>query len=232
MRMLVLASSLAALLATTDQARAADQRFKTGAPLPAWSWSGCAGGPAGPGCPGHHTETGREWPSLTQIIDAALADIGRAHPGFMIVPHLEVVASQRDLSSTYRTRAGVLANDQLLIFGTAGLAFGRPGSDIPAFGRNPGPGQPVLAGATLTASDAQRLGGVVGGGVEWAFADRWRVRGEYLYTHTGLRADSSTSLAGTPGYAWGTGAPQREHVVRGGINYQLDPLPVTAGGRS
>jgi hypothetical protein len=229
MRMLVLASSLAAMLATIDQARAADQTFKTGAPLPAWSWSwsGCAGGPAGPVCPEQRMETGREWPSLTQTIDAAFVAIGRTHPGFTIVPHLELVASQRDLSSTYRTRAGVLANDQLLIFGTAGLAFGRPPSDITAFGRNAGPGQPVLAGAALTARDAQRLGGVVGGGVEWAFADRWQLRAEYLYT--GFRSADPSMLPGSAsGYA--TTAPQREHLLRGGVNYQFDPL--APGGRS
>jgi len=226
----MLASSLAAMLATIDQARAADQTFKTGAPLPAWSWSGCGGGPAGPGCPGHRADGGSQWPSLTQSIDAAFAAIGRAPPGFTVVPHLELMASQRDLASTYGTRAGVLTNDQLLIYGTAGLAFSRPASDSAAFGRNPGPGQPVLAGTALSGGDGQRVGGVLGGGVEWAFADRWRVRGEYLYT--GFRADSSTSLAGTPGYGGGAGAPQREHVVRGGINYQFEPRPVTAGGRS
>jgi opacity protein-like surface antigen len=87
----------------------------------------------------------------------------------------------------------------------------------------------VFSGTALAGSDAQRVGGVLGGGVEWAFADRWRVRGEYLYT--GFRADSSSSLAGTAGYA-GAGAPQREHVVRGGVNYQFEPRPVATGGRS
>jgi outer membrane immunogenic protein len=82
-----------------------------------------------------------------------------------------------DSFSTFRGRAGV-AVDQVLFYGTAGLALAD--TKITA----------TSGGVTLSDSKTQ-TGFAAGAGVEWMFAPRWSIKGEYLY-----RQFDNTTIAG------------------------------------
>jgi outer membrane immunogenic protein len=73
---------------------------------------------------------------------------------------------------TGRGRAGfTLLDSHLLLYGTAGLAFGQLND---------------------TGIDKLRIGSTFGGGVEWAFQPKWSAKLEYLYTdlHKDFKSDS------------------------------------------
>jgi outer membrane immunogenic protein len=71
----------------------------------------------------------------------------------------------------------------------------------------------------------------VGGGAEYAFADNWSLKGEYLYMDFGTYSYSSPLIAATapfgPGYSWSSSVREREQLVRVGLNYKFNwsPLP-------
>jgi outer membrane immunogenic protein len=72
---------------------------------------------------------------------------------------------------TGRGRAGfTLLDSRLLVYGTAGLAFGQVND---------------------TGVDKLRIGSTFGGGVEWAFQRNWSAKLEYLYTdlHKDFKSD-------------------------------------------
>jgi outer membrane immunogenic protein len=97
------------------------------------------------------------------------------------------LASKVDALATVRGRFGV-AIDQVLLYGTAGLALADNKLSITALGQ------------TLTDSKTQ-VGWTAGAGVEWMFLPRWSVKAEYLY-----RSFSSTTFFAQfpPGLPLGT----------------------------
>jgi len=82
-----------------------------------------------------------------------------------------------DLWGTFRGRIG-WAFDQLLVYGTGGLAWADVDYDLRA--NNFTSGQH----GRIQGSDT-RLGYAVGGGLEWAVADNWSLGAEYLYVNLG-----------------------------------------------
>lgn len=137
-----------------------------------------------------------------------------------------VTASQNiDAFATVRARAGVLVRPDLLLYGTAGLAYGDVKSDgdfrfqRPGFFRDYG-----------HAGYASGVGWIAGAGAEYMFAPHWTVKGEYLYYDLGNH--SVTSGYGTPtqvlGYQSQYDFATRGSIARVGINYHLGetPLPV------
>jgi outer membrane immunogenic protein len=81
--------------------------------------------------------------------------------------------------STIRGRVGV-AFDQVLLYGTGGLALADEKVSVTGFG--------------VTLSDSRtQTGWTVGAGLEWMFAPRWSLKAEYLY-----RRFDSTTFAGIP----------------------------------
>jgi outer membrane immunogenic protein len=73
-----------------------------------------------------------------------------------------------DWVASARARAGFLASDQLLLYGTAGVALTRVETTSEfAFG----------PGATV---DKTRVGGAFGAGFEYAFAPKWSLKTEYI----------------------------------------------------
>jgi outer membrane immunogenic protein len=83
--------------------------------------------------------------------------------------------------STIRARGGVLVSDRLLVFATGGLALGGINSQgsVNNF-LGPSTSSPVgtlWSGSTTTT----RVGGVVGGGLEWAWSAALTVKAEYLW---------------------------------------------------
>ncbi len=106
---------------------------------------------------------------------------------------------------TVRGRAGWLFTPSLLVYGTAGFAYG----GVSAWSYNNTP-----------------TGWTAGGGLEWMFAPRWSAKVEYLYIDL-----SSGGLTGANGWNWGYRFHPEINVVRAGINYHFnwaEPAPVLA----
>ena len=89
-----------------------------------------------------------------------------------------------DWFGTARGRAGFLLNPSLLVYATAGMAYGRF-----EFASTAG----VVGGPNVTAhTSGQRVGYVFGGGLEQMIGRNWSVRAEYLRLEFG-------SIGGTSG---------------------------------
>jgi outer membrane immunogenic protein len=149
-----------------------------------------------------------------------------------------------DWYGTLRGRAGYLLTDDLLLFGTGGLAYGR----VRESGRysNIGPflaptaasvpiGAPTFSflcfsdGSTCFsgASSETRIGYTLGGGAEWRFLQNWSVKAEYQYVNLGntsLRMTAtSTNFGLGPIKASFNASLVRDdfQVVRIGANYHF-----------
>jgi outer membrane immunogenic protein len=103
-----------------------------------------------------------------------------------------------------RGRVGYLITPTLLIYGTAGFAYGQ----VDAWGFS----------NTST-------GWTAGGGVEWMFAPHWSAKAEYLYV------DLSSNGGANSGWNVGYNFQPQINVVRAGVNYHFNwgaPAPVVA----
>jgi outer membrane immunogenic protein len=96
-----------------------------------------------------------------------------------------VTASHRlPWESTVRTRLGVLMTPNILLYGTAGVAFGELRSDYA-----------VVGGGTLGTRET-RAGWTAGGGIEGMVAPNWTLRAEALYIDLGNQRTTLTTPAG------------------------------------
>jgi outer membrane immunogenic protein len=86
--------------------------------------------------------------------------------------------------STSRMRLGVLVTPTVLLYGTAGVAFGQVRSDYT-----------VATGATLSMRDT-RAGWTAGGGIEGMVAPNWTLRAEALYIDLGNQRTSLVDATG------------------------------------
>lgn len=86
-------------------------------------------------------------------------------------------SSEVNWFGTARVRIGFLASDQLLIYGTGGLAYGNVDASFH---------QTESSSYDWKGSDSStRLGWTLGGGAEYAFDNNWSVGAEYLYVDLG-----------------------------------------------
>jgi len=107
---------------------------------------------------------------------------------------------------TVRGRAGYLVTPTLLLYGTAGFAYG----NVEVFQRS----------NTST-------GWTAGGGAEWLFAPHWSAKVEYLY----VDLNSSGINGAFTGWELGNHHHPQLNVVRAGVNYHFnwaEPAPVVA----
>jgi len=114
---------------------------------------------------------------------------------------------------TIRGRTG-LVFDRFLAYGTGGLAFG----DVKVFTENAynfNPNKWYTSDSTTT-----RAGWTIGGGGEYALADRWTVKAEYLYYDLGTINSSAVNNFGQSGFV---PSSLRVHgnLVRVGLNYKF-----------
>lgn len=125
---------------------------------------------------------------------------------------------------TFRGRAGFTVSPNLLAYATGGVAATRIGFSSSFTDINSNISFPASSDVG-SASTTQRLTGwVLGGGLEWALANHWTVKGEYLYVNFG-----SVNVGGTitnPGnccYAQGisTSADLSAQIARLGVNYKF-----------
>jgi len=115
--------------------------------------------------------------------------------------------TESDWLGTVRARVGYAA-DRVLFYGTAGGAYGNV--------------QVGLSNQSLQSNT--EFGWTAGAGVEWAFADSWTAKVEYLYVDLG---NSTCNVTGSCGFDSATGTPASdsikftESVVRAGINFKF-----------
>lgn len=114
-----------------------------------------------------------------------------------------VCETKSDVVGTLRARIGY-AFDRVLVYGAGGLAYGNLQT-----GYNP----------PATFDTNTNFGWTAGAGVEFAFADRWSAKVEYLYVNLGsVSCTSANCGAGVP-----ITVPFTENIVRAGVNFRFGP---------
>jgi opacity protein-like surface antigen len=186
---------------------------------------------------------GHDWTFGDRFVVGAETDfqgfVGGAGDAASLSPSTIVVTSNRlDYLGTMRARAGWLATPALLVYGTAGAAYGAPSSMTQVFQPNAG----LFGGYGWSSAASARLGWTAGGGVEWMFSPRWSLKAEYL--HYDLGSVGGHTLLGVGGamelpfgdpladpilpYAYLAARPTTRydgHVVRAGVNYHFEGDP-------
>jgi opacity protein-like surface antigen len=165
--------------------------------------------------------------------------VGGAGDAASLSPSTIFITSNRlDYLGTVRARAGFLATPALLLYGTAGAAYGGPSSLTQIFQPSAG----IFGGYGWSSAAGSRLGWTAGGGVEWMVAPKWSVKAEYLYYDLG--SVGGHALLGVGGamelpfgdpladpifpYAYLAANPKTRfdgHVIRAGVNYHFDGNP-------
>jgi outer membrane immunogenic protein len=123
---------------------------------------------------------------------------------------------------TARSRLGFLWSPNVLVYGTAGIAYGQV-KDSAALSVG---AAPVTAAAIATFKDV-KAGYTVGAGVEGALGGGWSAKLEYLYIDLGkteLTGATAVNVAGV-GAVIATNVSQTfrttDNIVRVGLNYKL-----------
>ncbi|MFC6447037.1 outer membrane protein [Shinella zoogloeoides] len=114
---------------------------------------------------------------------------------------------------TVRARAGVSPVDRLLVYGTAGLAYGKVESYLNANVTGGGP----IGNIDVSKSNT-KAGWTVGAGAEYAVTNNWTIKSEYLYTDLGKTTLINADL-------FGANATLKNdvsfHTIRIGLNYKF-----------
>lgn len=152
------------------------------------------------------------------IQGAGIKDDATATLPYIAVPATITVASENQIDwfGTVRARLGY-AFDRVMVYATGGVAFGESKFSLSM--------AETFAGnvAAVTDNDT-RVGWVAGGGVEWAFAPNWSLKGEYQYIDLGSRTVTAPEFtaAGAPtAFAVSTDVDTTFHTGRLGINYRF-----------
>lgn len=123
-----------------------------------------------------------------------------------------ISASERlNYFGTVRGRLGI-AYDRALLYATGGLIYADVDNSFQRL---------FPAVAFVGSSDQLRLGGVVGGGLEYAFTDHWSGKVEGLYYDLGRQTLLSTALPLANGFRTGYRFQEDGEIVRVGLNYKL-----------
>lgn len=144
--------------------------------------------------------------------------------------------SSIDWFGTFRARVGYLANDNLLVFGTAGLAYGQVSvSTATNVAVSVSGGNPIFPDSGTVNLSRTNIGFTLGAGLQGAlpsFSPNWTWKAEYLYVDLGS-VDNITPFAlvrsgGTAYYTPITGPAVTntrftENILRVGLNYRLGP---------
>ena len=119
---------------------------------------------------------------------------------------------------TVRGRAG-LALDNVLLYMTAGLAYGRTDHSVSDVANPPPSLQEVFRDFSTT-----KIGVVAGGGMEYGLDPRWSVKAEALYVdlgkHTGIfQSNGDPNLSS--GFVGRLETLDTMWIVRAGVNYKF-----------
>jgi outer membrane immunogenic protein len=177
------------------------------------------GGPLGGVQAGYNWQVNQKWLlGIEADIDAADINGTGTNPGFFVgnTPVTFQDSQRIDWFGTIRGRAGFLAMPNLLLFGTAGFAYGRVrentalNSSLPTSGAISNNGVFVafdcLAGPNCFVGSSSRMatGWTAGAGLEYAFWKNISLKAEYLYVNLGggdgvnVVAVSTANVIGSP----------------------------------
>ena len=166
-----------------------------------------------------------------------------AGPPGTVVTSTATASGEQDMKwfGTLRARLGLLATENLFMYGTGGLAYGNVSASTNVSETDCHPACTTITSAG--AASSTRAGWTAGGGLEWAIDRNWSVKTEYLYVHLGdLTYNNSplTSGAGVSIVNTTSVAHFNSSIVRAGLNYRYDssgqlasapPSAVQAGDR-
>ncbi|WP_441252067.1 outer membrane protein [Tardiphaga sp. 71_E8_N1_1] len=160
---------------------------------------------------------------------------GSAATSYALIGRPGQVNTQQNVEwfGTLRARAGLLATDKLLVYGTGGFAYGSVHanstlSNTIGYSARAGGFSAVCAPAAApcyTGPTTETMAGyTVGGGFEYAAWRNVSFKAEYLYVNLGSSSITSAAPA-TPGSAvssYGTHFSDLDfHVLRVGVNYHF-----------
>lgn len=144
-------------------------------------------------------QAGYNWQSGPVVYGVEADFQGAAVEGFYT--QFNLADTKVDWFGTLRARFGYTPVDRILLYGTAGLAYGNITTDL-------------FNG--ITGSSKTKAGWTVGAGAEYALDTNWTVKTEYLYTDFGrstIMPDAGNDIA--------------FHTVRIGLNYKFYTAGVT-----
>jgi outer membrane immunogenic protein len=138
-----------------------------------------------------------------------------------IVTSVQTVRASTDWIGTVRGRIGLTLTPAWLIYFTGGLAYG--GDNASTTLAQGGAGFFGSGGASISNT---RFGGTFGTGIEWMFAQRWSVKGEYLFYDLGTTsfsyAATTSSFPKAGVYQSVTNTVHFEgNIARVGLNYHF-----------
>jgi outer membrane immunogenic protein len=141
------------------------------------------------------------------------------------VTSTESASTSTSWLGTARGRLGWVATPTLLLYGTGGLAFG----EVKASDALLQTGTNGFIGTSAASVSSTRAGWTAGAGVEWMFAPKWSLKGEYLHYDLGT-VNFSSAAAATPASAQFPGqvfqtlkgsAHFEGDIARAGVNYHF-----------
>ena len=137
-------------------------------------------------------------------VDLAYSTVKGNDGGLVPGPFTFAATSDMKYLGTARARLG-LAQDRVLFYVTGGFAWSKVDATMTVVG--------VGAG-----SDTLNLTGwTAGGGIEYAIAQNWTIRAEYLYVDFSKKS-SSVNIAGFP---FTDTADKNLNIVRAAVNYKM-----------
>src|SRR5215218_5700342 len=151
----------------------------------------------------------------TDIQGASIKDTAGATLPYIGASTITANVSQKiDWFGTVRGRLGI-AFDRVLLYGTAGFAYGQTSTGLTM--------SDTLGFTAANSAKSTKTGWVAGGGVEWAFAPNWSVKGEYQYIDLGRKGVTAQEFLGVvpTAFAVSTSARTDFHTGRIGINYRF-----------
>lgn len=120
---------------------------------------------------------------------------------------------------TVRGRLGI-ANDNFLLYGTGGLAWGMTDTTQATNWFAPAP--PDVGGRT--SGTTNHIGYALGAGIEWKAASNWSINFEYLYVDLGKQNYALNGFnkpsGGTP-YTETFATDLQFHTIKAGLNYRF-----------
>jgi len=142
-------------------------------------------------------------------------------PGALVagLPNTDVAEVKQTWDTSLRARAGYLVTPTLLLYGTGGVAWIR--KEVTAVCANlfiNGTNGNWCVSQTGRASVSETpVGWTVGSGLEWMFAPRWTVRGEYRFSK--FAGTTATFFKATPIDALRVTSTQKTHIANIGVAY-------------
>jgi outer membrane immunogenic protein len=117
-----------------------------------------------------------------------------------------------------RGRLGWAAVPTVLLYATGGLAV----TDAKISNSYSTTNNPADTAAGASSSSKTLAGWTVGGGVEWAFAQNWTVKGEYLYVDFGsISTSANVNSTFANSNLFSSSADFKANIVRVGLNYKF-----------